>query len=307
MNLTIGILTSNAEHLIGEQLASLEAGLSGVDDWQLVICDSGSTDRTVELARELAPKATVVELPGNPGFAAQANAVIAAEPRADAILIMSRTTRLHPGCAGLLLRALATPGVGVAVPRLINRHGQAAPSLRRRPTLRGAWLAALIGGRGLRRLPEWAEMVPDPESYSADTRFDWATGAVTLFSAECAAALGGWDESFFLYSEETDFALRAADHGYAIRFVPDAVATHLGGESKQRPEFWAHTVANRVRLYGMRHRRPAAASFWTASLVGEVIRLPSRPVTRRAAIVKLLREGPALIAGRPARKPPERS
>ena len=59
MNLTIGILTSNAEHLIGEQLASLEAGLSGVDDWQLVICDSGSTDRTVELARELAPKATV--------------------------------------------------------------------------------------------------------------------------------------------------------------------------------------------------------------------------------------------------------
>jgi GT2 family glycosyltransferase len=150
-------------------------------------------------------------------------------------------------------------------------------------------------------------MVPDPESYSADTRFDWATGAVTLFSAECAAALGGWDESFFLYSEETDFALRAADHGYAIRFVPDAVATHLGGESKQRPEFWAHTVANRVRLYGMRHRRPAAASFWTASLVGEVIRLPSRPVTRRAAIVKLLREGPALIAGRPARKPPERS
>src|SRR6185436_507501 len=116
-------------------------------------------------------------------------------------------------------------------------------------------------------------------AYERPGRADWATGAAMMVDAACWDALGGWDESFFLYSEETDFALRAADHGYAIRFVPDAVATHLGGESKQRPEFWAHTVANRVRLYGMRHRRPAAASFWTAALVGEVIRLPSRPVT----------------------------
>jgi hypothetical protein len=57
----------------------------------------------------------------------------------------------------------------------------------------------------------------------------------------------------------------------------------------------------------MRHRRAAATSFWTATLVGEVIRLPSRPVTRRAAIVKLVREGRSLIAGHPARKPPERT
>jgi GT2 family glycosyltransferase len=41
-----------------------------------------------------------------------------------------------------------------------------------------------------------------------------------LISADCARACGPWDESFFLYSEETDFALRAGDLGFATAFVP---------------------------------------------------------------------------------------
>ena len=42
-----------------------------------------------------------------------------------------------------------------------------------------------------------------------------------LISRACLARVGTWDESFFLYSEETDFALRARDSGYVLRYIPD--------------------------------------------------------------------------------------
>ncbi len=310
MNLTVGLLTSNCEQFLPAQLDSLVAGLAGVADWRLVVADSGSTDATLDLVAQLAPQATVVRLEGNPGFAAQCNAVAAAHPLADATLILSRTARLQPGCAAALLQVLEDdPSVGVAVPRLATGDSYGGPpglrpSLRRRPTLPRVWGEALLGGRLTRSVPWLTEVVADPQTYSASTRFEWATGGVTLFSRACQHKLEGWNETFFLYSEETDYELRAADHGFSVRFVPEALATHVGGESRVRPEFFAHTYANKLRLYGMRHGRLATNAFWAALIVNDVLRLRSQPQLRKAALRKLFRERAALVAGRPARRPP---
>lgn len=298
----MGVITCNSERRLPDLLRSLPDGLAGVDDWRLVIADSGSRDATVELALRYFPDATVIQR-GNVGFAAMVNAVADVDPLADAVLILSQTARLAPGCAARLLGVLRQPGVGVAVPRLLDGSGRPFASLRRRPTLARAWGEALLGGRFSRRFPALSHVVSDPDRYQADTAFDWASGGVTMLSRDCLAKTGRWDESFFLYSEELDYELRVAEHGFALRLAPDAVSTHLGGDSQVRPELWALLCANGVRVYAMRHRRAAANLFWLAVLVGELLRLTSRPATRRAAIRKLVAERSALVAGRPARKP----
>jgi GT2 family glycosyltransferase len=112
---------------------------------------------------------------------------------------------------------------------------------------------------------------------------DWATGAVLLVSAACAAACGPWDESFFLYSEETEYALRARDLGFATRLEPAARAVHLEGESRLSPRLWTILTVNRVRLYRRRHRGPAALAYWAVILAGEAARAAlGRPRSRRA-------------------------
>ena len=63
---------------------------------------------------------------------------------------------------------------------------------------------------------------------------DWAQGAVVLMSRACFDALNGWDESYFLYSEETDLSLRARDLGLLTRYEPGSVAVHIGGASQGR-------------------------------------------------------------------------
>ena len=120
-------------------------------------------------------------------------------------------------------------------------------------------------------------------------------------SRECLKQVGDWDETFFLYSEETEFELRAGDAGFRLAFA-DVNVTHLGGESRARPELWAIQRANSVRLYGMRHRRWSAEMFWAAVVAGEALRaLWRRTPIHRAAVRKLLRERRALVAGQPAK------
>ena len=58
--------------------------------------------------------------------------------------------------------------------------------------------------------------------YEHDGTFDWAMRRDA--SCVCSDAVGTWDESFFLYSEETDFALRAAERDFTLRFVAESRA-----------------------------------------------------------------------------------
>jgi N-acetylglucosaminyl-diphospho-decaprenol L-rhamnosyltransferase len=300
MSLTVGILAYNSERTIPDLLESLPAALAGIDDWRLVVADCASQDATLSVVRRLAPAAVIVELGANLGFAAAANAVIAADLSTDAVLILSPTVRLSPGCVRPMLAALDRPGAGIAVPRLHRGTGHPYPSLRRTPTLLRAWSESLLGGRLASRLA-LSEIIARPEAYSSRTRAGWATGAVTMISRDCLKQVGDLDETFFLYSEETDFELRAGDAGFALAFA-DVNVIHLGGESGVRPELWSLQCANRVRLYGLRHRRLPAEMFWAAIMVGEVSRmLVRRKPIHRAAVTKLLQERRALVTGQPAR------
>ncbi|HEY1318599.1 MAG TPA: glycosyltransferase, partial [Streptosporangiaceae bacterium] len=118
MSLTVGILAYNSEQVLPDLLESLPDALAGVDGWHLVVVDGASTDRTAELARRTAPNATCVDLGGNRGFAAAANAAIGAFPATSAVLILSPRVRLTPGCVKVMLDALREPGTGIVVPRL---------------------------------------------------------------------------------------------------------------------------------------------------------------------------------------------
>jgi GT2 family glycosyltransferase len=107
-----------------------------------------------------------------------------------------------------------------------------------------------------------------------------------LVPLEVTRAVGPWDETYFLYSEETDFALRAADAGYALRFTPESEVVHFEGESHESAALFSLLTRNRVKLYRSRHGVVSTAVFWLGVFVGEALRI-ARP-TRRAAAAALL-------------------
>ncbi|KAE8764895.1 glycosyltransferase [Georgenia thermotolerans] len=281
------VVTFNSEPLLPDLLASLPAGLAGLD-WHLVVADNASSDRSVERVRHLAPDATVVELGRNAGYAAGINAAVAAAGAHTAVLVLNPDVRLDPGCAAELLRALRTPGTGIAVPRLRDAHGELIRSMRREPTVLRALGDAVLGTERAGQQDSLGEMVTRLESYRGEQLADWAEGSTQLISAECWRRCGPWDESFFLYSEEVDFGLRARDAGFATRYVPAAGAVHLEGGSGSSPRLWALLVTNKVRLFRRRRGVLPALPFWVVMLLREASRAAlGRPHSRAAAAALL--------------------
>src|SRR5207248_2613989 len=149
------------------------------------------------------------------------NAALDAVPPTRGAFVLNPDIRLRPGCVRTLVDALAQPRTGITVPRLYEANGEQAPSLRREPSVTRALAAAMIGGHRAGRIGTLGELVYDPARYEVPGVYDWATGAAMMISRECMDAIGPWDESFFLYSEETEYALRARDAGFLLRYVPD--------------------------------------------------------------------------------------
>jgi GT2 family glycosyltransferase/glycosyltransferase involved in cell wall biosynthesis len=293
--LAIALVTYNSAAVLADCLTSLEdAGA-----YHLVVVDNASTDASVATVEKHHPGATIVELHRNRGYAAGVNAAVAAAPEAEAVLVLNPDVRLAPGAVARLLRALEIPGTGIAVPRLTDGAGRRHDSLRREPTLGRALGEALLGGRRAGRFHALSEVVTADDAYAGTGVADWATGAVMMISRPCLDAVGPWDESFFLYSEETDFALRARDLGFVLRYVPEAGAVHLEGDLMTSPSLWSILTINRVQLYRRRHGRPASAAFLGAVALGEALRSIAGPPRHRAALRALLRPGtgPALPGG----------
>lgn len=288
MELIVALVTYNSEAVLPECLATLQVAAAHAGRWHLVVADNASTDGSVALVERLHPTATVVRLPRNLGYAAGVNAAIAAAPGDGPVLVLNPDVRLEPEALVRMLRALARPGTGIVVPRIEDAAGHLQPSLRREPTVLRALGQALLGERS-GRIPPLGETVTRGGAYRRPVTADWATGAAMLISRPCLEAVGPWDESFFLYSEETDFALRARDAGFALRHVPDAEAVHLGGESESSPRLWSILTVNRVRLYARRHGHGAAVAFAGAVLLGEAIRSLNGDGRHRAALRALLR------------------
>jgi N-acetylglucosaminyl-diphospho-decaprenol L-rhamnosyltransferase len=249
-DLDVVIVSYNSAHVLGDLLDSLPSALDGLVA-DVVVVDNGSIDGTVNL---VAARADCRLVPSaNIGYAAAINRGAREASGAGAILIMNPDVRLYPDSVRPMLRALGRPHTGMVVPQLRSASGQLEPSLRRRPTL----LRAL----GLERtgIAAFAERIKHGAAYSRPHPVDWAQGAVVLMSRACFEALGGWDESYFLYSEEVDVSLRAYDAGLLTFYEPASVAIHIGGQSGQTSATHAMQAVNRVRLY---RRRSGLLASW---------------------------------------------
>lgn len=255
------VVTHNSQHVIAGLLESLPAALAGLRA-DVVVVDNASTDGTRKLLQDRDDCLLIRS--DNVGYSAAINRGIREARPAEAFLILNPDVRLGPNCVSELVTALRTPGTGITAPQIRSEGDLLDITLRREPTT----LRAL--GLNWTKLPAFSEYLGRPEDYHSARFVDWAVGAVLLFSPECYRAVGGWDESYFLYSEETDFCLRARDLGYLTRYQPTAVAVHIGGQSGQNG--WTHSmqIVNRVRLYRRRHSRAAAWLYFGATVLSEL-------------------------------------
>ena len=203
---------------------------------EVCVVDNASSDETVSLLMDSAywndleqirkkntPVLSVISLSQNIGFG-PANNMGVGSTTSPFVALVNSDAFVFPGALQTLRDyLLANPKVGVVGPRLLNSDGSMQESRFPFPNPARAWAENL----GLAGIMKWINR----ESGLSQGPVEWLSGACLMFRREVWERVAGFDESFFLYSEETDLQRRVRLSGWEVHWVPEAVVTHLGGSS----------------------------------------------------------------------------
>lgn len=191
-------------------LASVVRELGPRDE--LIVVDNGSRDGSAALVRERFPSAQLIEGP-NVGYAGGNNRGAAAA-RGEVLVFLNPDTVLQPGALGALLAPLHhDASIGLTTPCIVYM---------RRPDVVNACgntmhYTGLTYCRGANR---------PRRDFAASAEVDAVSGAAFAIRRALFAALGGFDERFFMYVEDTDLSLRARLLGFRCYYAADAVVLH---------------------------------------------------------------------------------
>jgi hypothetical protein len=200
---------------------------------EVLVVDNGSGDDSPNQVRRLFPRVTLVETGINLGFAKAAN-LGWRRARGEYVLFLNPDTLVPAGTLDQALTYLRSqPAVGVIGVKLLNSDGSLQVSCWNFLSLTTILLDNLLrlplappslAGRYLYRL--W--------NHDEIREVDWICGAFMLGRRSVVEEVGGFDEDYFMYSEDMDLCYRVRQRGYRVCYFPEAAVTHLGNRSAVR-------------------------------------------------------------------------
>jgi GT2 family glycosyltransferase len=262
------VLSYNRWEKLAATLAALERepGMAGAE---VIVADNGSTDGTPEKLRERFPRVRVLAMAENRGVAAFNEGVRASG--GEVVLILDDDAVPDAGAAEAALRVLAERA-DIGAVTLLPRH----------PATRAS---------------EWGfgEGLAGP-----DERWP-VMGCANFVRREAWDAVGGYEESFFLYRNDTDLALKLLGAGWGVWFNPTLVAWHDSPASAAKSLRWFETATRNWVWVCRRHGRGASRTLgvlmgwlWAHRLAGGSAKAHGR-------VLKGMWQG---LAKRPAPGPP---
>lgn len=272
------IVTYNSASVISALLDSIPAAMGRLT-FEVIVVDNDSSDDTRDVVSRR-PDARLIPST-NGGFAAGVNLGIA-NGSSRYVLVLNPDVTVSPFAVTRMVDRMEAASAGVVAPKVFDQDGALHHSLRREPSI--------LRAMGLNRtgLPLLSEYVLGADEYREPRQVDWALGAALLISRKCLQTVGPWDESFFLYSEETDFCLRAGELGMATWYEPSAEVVHIGGASGRSAKTHVMQIVNRVRLYRRRHGLPAGSVYYALTILSELSWALRGAAHSRAALVALV-------------------
>jgi N-acetylglucosaminyl-diphospho-decaprenol L-rhamnosyltransferase len=215
------VVTYNTAPWIERSLGSLEG--TGAE---MIVVDNGSTDGTVELVRERFPEVRLIQQE-NRGFGAGNNAGMRAASGRYFLLLNPDAWLTDGALERLVSFADEHPEAAIVGPRLLNPDGSLQRSVRGYPS---PWR---IGTEYffLRKLAPRSQALNAFFGANFDHKSvreaEFLGGACLLVRREAVDSVGGFDEDFFLMSEEVDWCYRFRQAGWSVLFYPGAEVVHV--------------------------------------------------------------------------------
>lgn len=279
----------------------------GADEIIVVDNDSYTGDRPALEAAQ--PGVRWVWRSSNDGYGAAANAG-AEGARGDVLVVANADVTVS--AAGLRELAGAAAGA-VAAPRFVDPAGRLIRSSHRREPVLLSTLREYCGpfaALAERLRPGWHPTLRPEADHHADHETLHVLGALMAVDASLWRQLGGFDEGFFLYREETDLCRRARRAGHPVRHVAGVVAVHEGDASSPGTGTLVAArqaaVRSHYRYIAKHFGRGRAGLAWLIGTAGSLVWVISGPDRRSARLALRNHLGLLRPGGRAGARPPSR-
>lgn len=303
------IVTCNSSSFIGPCLESI-----GSASYRIIVVDNGSSDGTPEIVKRRFPSVEVVANGGNLGYGRACN-IGFSKTTAEYVVLSNADVVYPPGAIQNLVDFLKSDSrIGVTAPQFVFPNGKWQLSFADTPSL---WtglkdvLGVSSARRNVRRIfwPWRLDRSPKDVPFVA--------GAVLVLPRKVFEEVGGFDEQFYFYADESDLCMRIRKQGWRVVFCPLVQVVHVRGGDSVRIDtsdtFVRHMVISQGKL-ARKHLAPWEAAFYMQCqrlffgsaafacrcgkllLPGRVARVMARKIPLFEAYSKLFRE---YIAGRP--------
>lgn len=217
---TVVIPSWNGRHLLAVSLESIARQRRMPA--RTIVVDNGSSDGTLEWLAAEWPWADAVPLASNQGFAAAANAGIRAATT-PYVALVNNDVELDPAWLDQMLGALDhDPAAGYVTGKMLSFHDRGV--IDDTGTVFTWYATSWNRGKG----------EPDDGRHDQPGYVFGACAGAALYRSESFESVGLFDEDFFAYAEDTDWAFRAQHRGVRCRYAPAAVSYHMGQATSRR-------------------------------------------------------------------------
>ena len=228
--LSVAVVSYNSENEILNVIKSVTENTKQIE-YTLTLIDNASTDKTVEVVKSAYPEVNIINAGENRGFGAGHNKMLGTDSVYHAIVNPDITFE-GDVLAGLCAYLDGNPDTALVTPQILNPDGTVQHLPKRRPTKRYMILGRLSRYikvfRGVRD-----EYTRANENITEPTEIEFCSGCFMLMRTELFNKIGGFDEKYFMYMEDSDLSDRIRQYGKII-YNPEFSVTHNwdGGSSK---------------------------------------------------------------------------
>lgn len=262
---TIIIVNYNTPRLVRELIHSLTTSTAGFH-YEMIVVDNNSRPEG-RYFPEISTAERVLHLNHNLGFGRAAN-LAGARSSAPYLLFANSDCRAAPGVVTAMFEYLEShPDVAACSPRVVSPDGAVNSTIRRFPDHHN-----ILGSRG--SLWPFARREYTLVADESRKMVDSMSATFMMVRRELFEQVGGFDESYFMYVEDTDLCRRLTDLGKSLVYLGNLTVVHQWGASTRARRLTMKFEHHQsIKRYFARHhaKRPLANLILTCELAVNLI------------------------------------
>lgn len=275
LDLGIVIVSWNTRDLLRDCLRSVFASTSGVT-FKVVVVDNNSPDDSAQMVRDEFPDVHLIANDKNPGFGRANNQGFrwlgfeqgCGEDAPRYALALNPDTLLPPdGLAEMVAYMDADLRIGAAGPKLVLPSGELDWACRRSFPSPEISFYRMVGLSKLfphnRRFGRYNMTYLDPD---VETEVDSVVGAFMMVRRDAIDRVGLFDEIFWMYGEDLDWAYRIKQTGWIVKYNPKVTVTHVKRAASRQSRRAQREFSRAMLIFYRKHYR-TTTPWWLHGMI----------------------------------------